>query len=69
LKKKIYTLGRNEIIRGFSSFENVLANNKKFINGSITAFVNISKDFSDFPVKVGFLLSKKKLKNLMTGTA
>jgi hypothetical protein len=69
LKKKIYTLGRNEIIRGFRSFYNVLANNKKFVSGSITAFVNISEDFSDFPVKVGFLLSKKKLKNLMTGTA
>jgi hypothetical protein len=75
LKSKLYTLGRNEIIRGYGSFENVLANSKRIESGSVTAFVNVTgwpTDFSqgdkNLPVKVGFLLSKKKLKNLTTGT-
>lgn len=72
MKKKIYTLGRDEIIRGFGAFEDVLSNSKKFEEGSLTAFLNVSGDESGFPprlrrdfggqVKVGFLLSKKKLK-------
>jgi len=79
LKKKIYTLGRDEIIRGFGAFEDVLSNSKKFEEGSITAFLNISCDEAGFParlrrdfggqLKVGFLLSKKKLKKLTIETA
>ena len=68
MNSKVYTLARNEIIRGFGIFENLLKNSKKFESGSITGFVNISNDNTGFPVKVGFLLSKKKLKNLTTGT-
>jgi hypothetical protein len=63
LKKKIYTLGRKEIIRGFGSFENILTNGKRLESGNIAAFFNVREEDSGFPVKVGFLLSKKKLKN------
>jgi hypothetical protein len=63
LKKRIYTLGRKEIIRGFGSFENILTNGKRLESGNIAAFFNVREEDSGFPVKVGFLLSKKKLKN------
>jgi len=63
LKKKIYTLGRNEIIRGYGSFENILSNSKRLETGNLAAFLNVREEDSGFPVKVGFLLSKKKLKN------
>ena len=63
MKKKKYTLGRNEIIRGYGSFENILSNGKRLESGNIAAFFNIKVEDSGFPVKVGFLLSKKKLKN------
>jgi hypothetical protein len=68
LKKKIYTLGRNEIIRGFRSFESILSESTRFTSGNIAAFVKLNEGISDFPVKVGFLMSKKKLKNLTLGT-
>ncbi len=68
MKKKLFTLGRNEIIRGFGSFENILSNSKRFESEYIAAFINISEDSSGFPVKAGFLLSKKKLKKHTTGT-
>jgi RNase P protein component len=68
LKKKIFTLGRNEIIRGFGSFERILSNSRRFESGSVTAFAGYYDEKSGFPVKVGFLVSKKKLKNRMTGT-
>lgn len=63
MKKKIYTLGRSEIIRGFGSFENILSNGKRLEYGNLAAFFNVREEDSGFPVKVGFLLSKKKLKN------
>ena len=63
MKKKVYTLGRNEIIRGFGSFEGILSNGKRLETGNIAAFFNVRGEDSGFPVKVGFLLSKKKLKN------
>jgi hypothetical protein len=69
LNKKIYTLGRNEIIRGFGVFEEVLKSSKKFEEGNLTAFLNVSGDETGFPVKVGFLLSKKKLKKRTIETA
>lgn len=69
LSRRIYTLGRGEIIRGFGAFENVLENSKKIEETNLTAFYNISDNSSDFPVKVGFLLSKKKLKKRMSETA
>ena len=68
MKKKIYTLGRNEIIRGYGSFENILSKGKRLESGNLAAFFNVSEEVSGFPVKVGFLLSKKKLKNHTTGT-
>jgi len=68
VNRKQYTLGRNEIIRGFGIFESLLNNSKRFEAGDLSGFVNISNDNTDFPVKVGFLLSKKKLKNLTTAT-
>lgn len=67
--EKIFTLGRNEIIRGFGVFEEILSNSKRFEVKDLAAFLNISGSNSDFPVKVGFLLSKKKLKKLTEGIA
>lgn len=64
----MYTLGRGEIIRGYGSFENVLTDSSKIQSGNLTAFVNKIDILTDFPVKVGFLLSKKKLKNLTIET-
>jgi hypothetical protein len=66
--KKIYTLGRNEIIRGFGVFEEILQKSSRIESKLINAFLNFSdsetvRTVTDFPVKVGFLLSKKKLKN------
>jgi len=69
LKKKIYNLGRNEIIRGFGSFDSVLAKGLRVEAGHIAAFFEVSESKSDFPVKVGFLMSKKKLKNHTIETA
>jgi hypothetical protein len=68
---KTYTLGRDEILRGYGVFEHILTNSVKINSGSLSAFLNIcSKSIeTGFPVKVGFLLSKKKLKKLTTGTA
>ena len=56
MKKKIYTLDRNEIIRGFGSFENILTNGKRIESGNLAAFFNVRGGDS------GFLLSKKKIK-------
>ncbi|MCI0450373.1 MAG: hypothetical protein L0Y79_11435 [Chlorobi bacterium] len=69
MKKKIYTLGRDEIIRGYGAFEKVLSNSKKIEAGNLAAFLNVSGDESGFPLKVGFLLSKKKLKKRTIETA
>jgi hypothetical protein len=68
LSPKLYTLGKNEIIRGFKSFENILTNCRKLEVNNLTAFINKDNSTADFPVKVGFLLSKKKLKNHTTVT-
>jgi len=65
----LYTLKRSEIIRGYKSFEDILANSARFETGSLSAFVNSDPIVSDLnpaanqtagSVKVGFLLSKKK---------
>jgi hypothetical protein len=66
---KLYTLSRSEIIRGFGRFEYILSNSARLESGYLKVFVNISGDSAGFPVKVGFLLSKKKLKNLTIETA
>lgn len=60
---KLYTLGRSEIIRGFGVFEEVLSKSIRLESKYVNAFLNFSDSKTDFPVKVGFLLSKKKLKN------
>ncbi len=67
---KTYTLGRDEIVRGYGVFEHILTNSVKINSGSLSAFLNISGNdiLTGFPVKVGFLLSKKKLKKRMTAT-
>lgn len=67
--KKIYTLGRSEIIRGFGVFEEILSNSIRLESKLINAFLNFSDSKTDFPVKVGFLISKKKLKNPQYATA
>jgi hypothetical protein len=65
---KVYTLGREEVLRGYGVFEHILANCTKFETGAVTAFLNIYTDETAMPVKVGFLLSKKKLKKPLTAT-
>ena len=80
MPQKLYTLGRDEIIRGFGSFEKILAGGRRFEIDCITAFVSReipvlnSSEFSGeagniTPVRVGFILSKKKLKRLTIETA
>jgi len=64
----INSLKRDEILRGFGVFEEILANSKKLTSGNLVSFVNFSDKITDCPVQVGFLLSKKKLKKLTTGT-
>ncbi len=66
---KIYTLGRDEIVRGFGVFDEVLNDSLRIESGILNAFLNYSHIKTDFPVKVGFLLSKKKLKNPLHATA
>ncbi|MBE2218950.1 MAG: hypothetical protein IAE90_12135 [Ignavibacteria bacterium] len=66
---KIYTLGRDEIVRGFGVFDEVLNDSLRIESGILNAFLNYSDIKTDFPVKVGFLLSKKKLKNPLHATA
>ena len=61
---KRYTLNKSEIIRGFRSFEMILHNSKNLEYDDITAYMNIIQGPSVPPVKVGFPVSKKKLKNL-----
>ena len=56
---KIYTLGRDEIVRGFGVFDEVLNDSLRIESGILNAFLNYSDIKTDFPVKVGFLLSKK----------
>jgi hypothetical protein len=63
---KQFTLGRDEILRGFGLFEEVLSGSKRFECRNLTAFLNYSDSETDFPVKVGFLLSKKKSKKHTT---
>lgn len=70
---KTFTLGRDEIVRGYGVFENILTHSVKMETGAVTAFLNISQvnivnieTATGFPVKVGFLLSKKKLKKRTT---
>jgi hypothetical protein len=55
-------------LRGFGVFEDILSNSKKVVQSSLIAYVNLCQDSAGFPVKVGFLLSKKKLKKLTIGT-
>jgi ribonuclease P protein component len=62
LTNRINTLKRSEIIRGFRSFEQVLQNSRKIDNCDISAYLNICKEISEPLVKVGFLVSKKKIK-------
>jgi hypothetical protein len=70
---KIYTLGRDEILRGYGVFEEILTNSTKAEQGSLSAFLNLNKTETEvtagFEVKVGFLLSKKKLKKRTSATA
>lgn len=68
LGRPINTIGRQEIIRGYKSFEEILGHSIKLEAGDIEAFVNLGERSPSFPVKVGFLLSKKKLKNHMIET-
>jgi hypothetical protein len=68
LKKKVNTLSKDEIIRGFKAYEDILMNSQKIESNSLSAFLSSPYNDDGFPVKVGFLLSKKKLKKRMIET-
>jgi hypothetical protein len=59
---KKFTLGRDEILRGYGLFEEILSESKRIECSNLTAFLNFSDLETGYTVKVGFLLSKKKLK-------
>lgn len=61
--KKEHSINRYEIIRGFRKFEYILENGSKCTNNYLTSFV-IKKDADSSLncMRVGFLLSKKKIK-------
>jgi hypothetical protein len=61
-------LKRNEILRGFGVIEEVLANSRKITSEDLTAHLNFTDNAERIPVKVGFVVSKKKLEKLTTGT-
>jgi RNase P protein component len=63
---KIYSLPKTEILRGYKVFENILKNSLIFQSEFITAYLNLNENQSESPVTVGFLVSKKKSKNLLT---
>lgn len=66
--KKIYSLKRSEILRGFRSFDKIFEKSKKFYGENIIVYVQSAKhDNNNFPVKAGFFISKKKLKNRTSG--
>ena len=56
-----FTLKRNEIIRGFKQFENILENGSKINCNNLVAYKNANVTDSDYCLRVGFLLAKKKL--------
>lgn len=64
---KAYTLRRKRIIRGFNRFNYILENGRKVISNNLTAFCLKEEKFSDQVLEVGFLISKKKFKNLTIG--
>lgn len=71
--KGIYCLKKNEIIRGFNSFKNILIDSKVIINGFLKLNIQVKKEISDNidniykdpleNVKVGFVVSKRIVKN------
>ncbi len=68
LTKKKYTLGKDEIMRGYKSFDRVYEKSARLENGNVAARYQLCQSSTAYPVRVGFLLSKKKLKNPATGT-
>jgi len=49
-------------LRGFGVFEEILSNSQRIVFNNLASFIGYSDVVDDFPVRVGFLLSKKKLK-------
>jgi len=68
LTKILNSLKRTEILRGYGVFEEVLSNSRRFSFNNLILYAGYSGELTEFPVKVGFLLSKKKLKKLTIGT-
>lgn len=71
--KGIYSLKKNEVIRGYNSFKNILADSKMIINGFLKLNIQVKKDLAENidniyedpleNVKVGFVVSKRIVKN------
>jgi len=66
LTGKIYSLGREEIIRGYKAFENILINGKRSETEVLTSYSINLQEKSGINVKASFFISKKKLKKLTT---
>ena len=65
---KIYSLGKEEIIRGYKAFENVLNSGLKTETANITSYSLLFSEQTGINVKTGFFISKKKLKKLTIET-
>ncbi len=71
--KGIYSLNKNEIIRGYNSFKNILSDSKMITNGFLKLNIQVKKEISENieniyedpleNVKVGFVVSKRIVKN------
>lgn len=69
----IYCLKKDEIIRGFNSFKNILTESKVYFSGFIKLNIQVNKEISESTnikiykdplanVKVGFVVSKRFVK-------
>lgn len=65
---KVYSLGKEEIIRGFKAFESVLNTGFRTDSGNLSSYSVILPEQTGINVKAGFFVSKKKLKKLIIGT-
>ncbi|CAN5629325.1 hypothetical protein BH10BAC5_BH10BAC5_00370 [soil metagenome] len=62
-----FTLGKNDILRGFNSFQNIFDDHKVLSSGNFVFYYQRKNDLcnSNSPsgLKAGFIVSKKKIRN------
>jgi RNase P protein component len=69
LSRKIFSLNREEIVKGYKTFETILNTGFKTDSEFLTSYSLISGEQTGINVKAGFFISKKKLKKLTKETA